>query len=233
LRAQSWEEGPDLNSARVLDDAAKVRIVVADDHQLVADGVSRLLVDQGFDVVACAYTSDDALAHVLRLQPDILLVDVRLPPSGGLAVARALRDAGSRARLVVLTAGLTEREALEARQAGIRGVVLKEMPTRQLVQAIRKVHAGGDFLEMGSTSRAIALLTRRESSLQQLQTVLTAREIEVLRAAATGAPNAEIAKRLSIGSGTVKMHLYSIYKKLRVTSRVELMMYSTRNGITE
>jgi DNA-binding NarL/FixJ family response regulator len=223
-----------LNAVGLLEtDGAKVRVVVADDHQLVADGVTRLLEDHGFDVVACVYSSDDALAQVQRLEPAILIVDVRLPPAGGLAVARELRDAGSATRVVVLTAALSEREALEARQAGIRGVVLKDMPTRQLVQAIRKVHSGGDFVEMTSTSRAIALLTKRETSLQQLQTVLTTREMEVLRAAATGAPNAEIAKRLSIGSGTVKMHLYSIYKKLRVNSRVELMMYATRNGIAE
>lgn len=213
--------------------AAKVRIVIADDHQLVAEGVSRLLTEEGFDVAGCAFTSDDAIALVRRLQPEILLADLRLPPAGGLGVARAVRDAGLPTRTVILTAAITEREALDARQMGVRGVVLKEMPSRQLMLAIRKVHAGGDFVEMTSTSGAFALLTRRQNVLQQLQTVLTAREVEVLRAATTGAPNAEIARRLSIGSGTVKMHLYSIYKKLKVNNRVELMMYASRNGIGE
>lgn len=195
--------------------------------------MGRLLSDEGFEVSAAAFTSDDAIAQTIRFKPDILVLDVRLPPAGGLAVARAIHEAKLHTRVVILTAALTDREALDARQAGVRGVVLKEMPSRQLVLAIRKVHAGGDFLEMMSTSRAISLLTKRESSLHHLQTVLTTRELEVLRAAATGAPNAEIARRLSIGSGTVKMHLYSIYKKLRVNSRVELMMYATRNGIGE
>lgn len=214
-------------------DTAPIRVVVADDHQIVVEGLERLLTDYGFSVTGTATTSSEAIALARRLQPDILLLDLRLPPAGGLAVLRTLRDEALPSRPILLTAALGDRDAIEARQLGVRGVVLKEMPSRQLVQCIRKVHAGGEFMEMASTTRAMDLLTKRERSREHLQGVLTARELEVLRAAATGAPNAEIGRRLSIGAGTVKMHLYSIYKKLKINSRVELMMYATRSGLAE
>ena len=185
------------------------------------------------DVVATATDSDRALDLIRKTKPDIAVLDVRMPPDGGLAVARTLQNDRSATRVVILAAGLGQQEAMLAMQLGVRGVILKEMAPTHLIRCIQKVHAGGEWFEMKSASKAISSLLARENNERDLQSVLTPREYEVLRVAASGISNLEIAEKLSVGEGTVKMHLHSIYDKLSLRGRVDLMAFAHKRGLQE
>lgn len=211
-----------------------IRIVIADDHALFVGALERFLRDErDFEVVGTATDSAGAVQLIQRIKPDIAIVDVRMPPDGGLAVARAVRDEELATKVVILTAALSDTEAAVAMKLGVRGVILKEMSPVQLVRCIRKVHSGGEWIERSSASKAITQILSRETSARDLQTLLTPREYEVLRVAAAGLPNREIAAKLSIGEGTVKMHLHSIYEKLSLRGRVDLMAFAHKHGLTE
>jgi len=134
-------------------------------------------------------------------------------------------------RVVLLVASLEDEEMLEASRLGVRGVVLKEMTPRLLVQCIRKVHAGEPWLERRTAARAFETLLRREAGAREISKVLTAREIEVARLASMGLRNKAIGDRMSISEGTVKTHLHNIYEKVHVQSRAELVLYCNEKGI--
>lgn len=209
-----------------------IRVILADDHAIFLAGLVRLLEDDpDFTVVATATRSDEALRLISESRPDMVLLDVEMPPTSGLAVARAVKQDHPAARVILLTARLTDDQAVEALQLGVEGVVLKSMAPHQLLQCMKKVHAGGTWIESESTARALSRLRQRSDSDRAIGENLTAREIEVLRVAATGAPNREIARRLFISEGTVKMHLHSIYEKLSLSGRVDLMAYARKHGV--
>jgi DNA-binding NarL/FixJ family response regulator len=126
---------------------------------------------------------------------------------------------------------LDEDEVLEAIRLGVRGVVLKEMAPRLLVQCLRKVHAGGEWLEKHSVGRALEKILQHEAGAQQLARILTARELEITRLVASGLRNREIAQQLSLSEGTVKLHLHNIYKKLKVDSRLALTLHVQGKGL--
>ena len=132
---------------------------------------------------------------------------------------------------MILTAAVDEREVLEAMRLGVQGVVLKEMAPRLLLDAVRKVHGGGRWVETQLAGRAMEEMLNRQAAIEQLSSVLTAREIEVARLAATGLSNAEIGERLFITEGTVKLHLHHVYDKLNVSRRPELTRYAREIGL--
>jgi len=211
-----------------------IRIVLADDHAMFASAVARLLTDENdFDVVGTASDSDAALDLIRRQKPDVALLDIRMPPDGGLVVARHVREERLPSRIVILTAGISDHEAALAMEIGVAGLLLKDMSPAQLVRCIRKVHAGEQWVEMKSTSKAITKLIARETSTRDLRFVLTPREFEVLEIAAAGLSTHAIAEKLRIGEGTVKMHLHAIYEKLGLKGRVELMAFAHKHGLGE
>ncbi len=133
--------------------------------------------------------------------------------------------------MVVLTAALDEDQALEAIRLGVSGVVLKEMAPRLLVQCVHKVHAGEQWLEKRSVSLALEKLLKRQAAGRQIAELLTPREIEIVRLVSDGLRNKEIADRLYISEGTIKVHLHSIYEKLKVKSRLQLACYAREKGL--
>jgi DNA-binding CsgD family transcriptional regulator len=139
--------------------------------------------------------------------------------SGGIAHASSGLFVGAQGRLVV-----------QAIHLGARGVVLKDMAPKLLVQCIRKVHAGGEWLERRSVARLLGRIRQREAQAQGYGAVLTRRELEVVHMVAGGLSNQAIGKRLSIGEGTVKVHVHHIYAKLKVTSRVALLLHAREKG---
>lgn len=209
-----------------------IRLVLADDHPLVLDGLTQLFAsDADFDIVARCTDGEQALAATLRHRPDILVLDLRMPRKNGLAVLRELSAQQAGVRVVVLTAGLDENEVLEALRLGVRGVVLKEMAPQLLVQCLRRVHAGGQWLERGSVGRALEKLLHDAAGLHEVVALLTQREIGLVKLAAAGLSNREIAARLHITEGTVKVHLHRIYEKTKVKSRVGLTLYAREKGL--
>ena len=187
--------------------------------------------ERDFTVLAQCANGDEALRAVREHRPDILVLDVRMPGKGGLAVMKVMKEEKLATRVVLLAASLEDEEMLEASRLGVRGVVLKEMTPRLLVQCIRKVHAGEPWLERRTAARAFETLLRREAGAREISKVLTAREIEVARLASMGLRNKAIGDRMSISEGTVKTHLHNIYEKVHVQSRAELVLYCKEKGI--
>lgn len=204
-----------------------IRLVLADDHPLVLDGLTQLFAsDADFDVVARCTDGEHAIEATLHHRPDILVLDLRMPRKDGLAVLRELSARQAGVRVVVLTAALDENEVLEAIRLGVHGIVLKEMAPQLLVQCLHRVHAGGQWLERDSARRALEKLLHDESGLHEVAALLTQREIDLVKLAATGLSNREIANRLHITEGTVKVHLHRIYEKTQVKNRVALTLYA-------
>jgi DNA-binding NarL/FixJ family response regulator len=209
-----------------------IRLVLADDHPLILDGLEQLVRLAGdLEVVERCVTGEAALRAVQRHRPDVLVLDIRMPGLDGIGVLRAMQERGLTTRVVILTAALGESELLEAVRLGVRGVVLKEMAPRLLVQCIRKVHAGGQWVENRSVRDALASVLRREAGAREAASQLTPREIELIRMVAEGLRNREIAERLGITEGTVKAHLHNVYKKIRVETRVAVRRYAEEKGL--
>lgn len=209
-----------------------LRLVLADDHPVVLAGLRTLLEDDGgFEVVASCCDGEDALRAIVRSDPDVAILDLRMPRMNGIEVLRALKEDAIACRVVILAAAIQEDEVLEAMQLGVKGIVLKEMAPSMLIRAVRKVEAGGQWLEKESLGRAIDRMLNRAETLQSLKVILTERELEIMKIAAVGKGSAEIAETLSISPGTVKTHLHSIYTKLGVDGRVGLMIYAKDRGL--
>jgi DNA-binding NarL/FixJ family response regulator len=210
-----------------------IRLVVADDHPLILDALQQLFrLESDFQLLACCRNGTETLQALKAYQPDVLILDVRMPVIDGLAVLRELRQEQCPTRVVLLTAGLEENEVLEAVRLGAHGVVLKEMAPHLLVQCVRKVYAGGQWLERHSASRALETMLRHQDGRRDVTGFLTPRELEIVRLVAQGARNKSIAEALAISEGTVKIHLHNIYKKLPIDSRLALTLYAREKGLT-
>lgn len=209
-----------------------IHLVLADDHPIILDGLEILFrMEKDIQVVARCVNGEEALQAVRQHRPDILILDIRMPGKDGLAVLREMKDEDLPTRVVLLTVALDEEETLEALRLGVRGVVLKEMAPQMLVQCVRKVHAGEQWLERRSVGRALEKLLSREAGAREVAAVLTPREIEIVRMVAAGLRNKEIADKLSISEGTVKIHLHHIYEKLHLNGRLELALYAQDRGL--
>jgi DNA-binding NarL/FixJ family response regulator len=209
-----------------------IRLVLADDHPIVLDGLETLFgLEPDLRVVARCVNGDACLEAVRRYQPDVLVLDIRMPGKDGLAVLRELRREKQPVQVVLLAAALEEDEVLEALRLGVRGMVLKELAPQMVVQCVRKVHAGEQWLEKQAVGRALDTLLRREAGEREAAAVLTPREIEMVSLVAHGLRNREMSERMAISEGTVKIHLHNIYRKLKVESRVELILYAQSRGM--
>lgn len=209
-----------------------IRLVIADDHPVVLAGLRTLLEEEDdFEVMASCTDGADALREIERNGADIAILDLRMPRMNGIELLRALRERQLTCRALILAAAIQEDEVLEAMQLGVKGIVLKEMAPSMLIRAVRKVHEGGQWLEKESLGRAIDRMLNRAETLQSLHVLLTDREMEIMRIAASGKGNQEIASALCIAPGTVKTHLHAIYSKLGVEGRVGLMVYAKERGI--
>jgi DNA-binding NarL/FixJ family response regulator len=210
----------------------RTRIVIADDHPIVLDGLVQLFTgEKDFDVVARCSTGDEALAALRRVRPDVAILDIRMPGVSGMELLRHVYNEGLPTRVVLLTAEIGDEAVVEAVRLGVAGIVLKEMAPRVLLQSVRAVAAGEKWLDDGAMRRALDKMLRREAGLADAVRVLTPRELEVVKMVATGLRNKQIADRLTITEGTVKIHLHSIYQKLGVSGRVELSIYAREKSL--
>jgi two-component system nitrate/nitrite response regulator NarL len=201
-----------------------IRIVLVDDHPMVLKGLEQLLQLNGdFEVVATCGTAAEGLQAVEALRPDVLLLDLKLPGEDGLTMLRRL-DPAKPPAVVVLTASQDEDDLIAAARLGARGIVLKAMAPRVLEDCIRAVHAGRLSLNVDGVDLSDRL-ARRQNIETELQSVLTPREFEILRLVAARLDNQEIAARLSISVGTVKIHLHHVFDKLQLRGRHDLQVY--------
>lgn len=209
-----------------------ISLVVADDHPLISEGVESLLRQEpDFTVLRRCRDGEETLETLRELRPDVLILDLRMPRMNGLAVLREMRKERLPTRVVLLAAAVEEDEVLEALHLGVSGVVLKDTSPQLLLQAVRKVHAGEQWLEKQSFGRALQKMLRREAGARQVAGILTRREIELVRLVTRGLRNKEIAEKLFINEGTVKVHLHNIYEKLGVCGRPALARYAEDKGL--
>ena len=209
-----------------------IRIVIADDHPLVLNGMADLLqLEKDFELVARCIDGVTTLAAVRRHQPDIVILDVRMPGKDGLAITRELLAEKLPTRVIFYTAEINEDQFMEAVRMGVRGIVLKEMDPKFLVQCVRKVHAGEQWIERRTARLSLEKLLRREAGALEMVSLLTPRECGILKMIAQGLPNRQIGEKLFISEGTVKVHLHNIYEKLQVNSRVALLRYAQEKGL--
>jgi DNA-binding NarL/FixJ family response regulator len=206
-----------------------LRLVIVDDHLIVLDGLRRMIeTEPGWSVTATCQNAVHAI-EVVEAQPvDIVVLDLRMPGTGGLELIRRLRASRPSLPLVVLTADISDEDLAEATRLGVNGVVLKEQAPTVLLDCIRTVIAGETYFVDQSLKAAFGRLRQRGAERDGILELLTPREVEVSRLAAAGFRSRDIGSRLGISPGTVKLHLHSIYSKLDITSRVELANLSQR-----
>jgi len=215
-----------------------IRVLLADDQELVRSGF-RLILDltEGIEVVGEAADGREAVRLAKELQPDVVLMDVRMPELDGIEATRRLRQAGAEARVLVLTTFDLDEYVYEALRAGASGFLLKDTPPEQLVEAIHVVAGGDALLSPVVTRRVIAEFVRRPPASARPPAPglddLTARELEILRLIARGLSNAEIAAEAFVSETTVKTHVARILQKLRVRDRVQAVVFAYEHGIVQ
>lgn len=209
-----------------------IRIVVADDHPFILDGLDQLFrAESDCEIVARSTDGEQALRAVQTFRPDVLVLDVRMPRLDGIELLRRMHELQLSTKVVLLTASLDDARLLEAFRLGASGLVLKESAPRLLVQSVRQVANGEQSWNGKAIAGALRLVLQREQAVAAASSVLTARELEVTRMVASGLRNKEIAARLEITEGTVKFHLHSIYEKLQIDGRYALMSYARDHGL--
>jgi DNA-binding NarL/FixJ family response regulator len=209
-----------------------VTLIIADDHPLILDGMENLFrLEKDFKIIARCLDGQETIKAVCKHEPNILILDIRMPHTDGLAVLQAIKKKNLPTRVVLLTAAINHEEVAEALRLGVRGVVLKELAPKLLVDCVRQVHAGELWLEKRSVIAALEKMVQRETGRQEAAGVLTPREIEIVKHVADGLHNLEIAKQLFISEGTVKIHLHNIYQKLDLDSRMKLTRYAQEKGL--
>ena len=206
----------------------KIRILVADDHPMLREGLVAVLSTQpDFDVIGEASDGSEVVWLAERLHPDVILLDLEMPNADGVAALERLRNADARTRTIVFTAYDTDERILGALRAGARGYLLKGASRKEIFDAVRIVHSGGSLLQPAVTSRLLEHVERGNERPEDL----TSRELEVLDLLAHGHKNSEIAEELFISERTVKFHVSSILAKLGVGNRTEAARIAARRGL--
>jgi DNA-binding NarL/FixJ family response regulator len=216
-----------------------IRILLVDDHKVMRLGLRLLIENQpGLTVIGEASGRNDALEIAEREQPDIILLDLTLPGTDGIDLIPELLAVAGKARILILT-GVVEPEAhTRAMHLGAMGVVLKEKAPEVLIKAIQKVHDGEIWLDRVMVANVFSERERaREAQRKDPEAskiaTLTGREREVIALVGEGLRNRQIADRLFISEGTVRNHLTTVFSKLEVSDRFELLMYAYRHGIAK
>jgi len=206
--------------------AGSIRVLIADDHPVVRDGLRAMLATQpDMELVAEAATGAEAVARARALRPEVVLMDLQMPQLDGPGAIAALRDSEPAVRVLVLTTFGTDADIMRAIDAGATGYLLKDAPREQLFSAIRAAARGESAL---SPSVATRVLGRMRAPAEE---ALSPRELEILQAVARGLSNKDIGRRLHVSQATVKTHLLRIFAKLGVDDRTAAVTVALDRGI--
>jgi DNA-binding NarL/FixJ family response regulator len=209
-----------------------IGLVLAGHHPLILFGLSQVFRGEGDCCILATCTDiDSTWDAVQRHQPSILMLDVDLPRNGALTVLRRIRRDRLATRIILLATASDDNQIVDGVRFGASAVVLKEMAPEAFVTCVRKVHAGQQWLEGHAVSSLVSKLFRGGTPIQDAGRQLTPRESEIARLAIQGISTREIAARLAVKQGTVKIHLHSIYDKLNVGGRLGLVLFAQRHGL--
>jgi two-component system nitrate/nitrite response regulator NarL len=218
-----------------------IRIVIADDHPIVRDGLRKLLtLEDDFEVVGEAGDGREVLERVQELDPDVLLLDLRMPNLDGLSALQALQQTNRRTKVIVLTASEDKNEFVQAMKLGCSGIVLKQTAPELIVKSIRKVFGGEIWLDSNTTAAVMRQFAAPGDAAgtgaggggkARERSPLSQREREIVQLVAQGFKNKEMAEKMFISEQTVKNHLHNIFDKLGVSDRLELALYAIHKGL--
>lgn len=215
---------------------APIRLIVADDHPVVRDGLVAILSTQpDFDIIAEVSNGEDLIDRARQTHPDIILTDLEMPGVDGVAAIQRIRTTLPDIAFIVFTAFDTDERILGAIQAGAKGYLLKGAPREEIFRAIRIVHQGGSLLEPGIASRLMQQLAGSSDTENQTESVspykLTEREMEVLQRLGRGMTNKDIGAELFITERTVKFYVSAILSKLGASNRTEAVAIAVQRGL--
>jgi DNA-binding NarL/FixJ family response regulator len=215
----------------------RIRLILADDHAMVRTGTRELLEQQpDFDIVGEAADGVEAVDLAHRLQPDVAVMDVRMPRMSGVEATRRIKSECPDVKVLILTAHDDDEYVFALLQAGASGYLMKTADIEELVKAIRTVAAGQSMLAPSIAGKVVAQFTSGKSmpatssNIPPTHEELTDRELDILKLVGRGLSNKQIGKELFISDRTVQAHLSNIFSKLNVNSRTEAVMYAVRKG---
>jgi len=212
----------------------RIRILIADDHGLFRQAVRAILADEpDLELIGEAGDGEEAVKLAIELQPDVVLMDVRMPKLIGIEAARKINADLPTAKIVMLTVSDDDTDLVDAIKAGASGYLLKEVDPTEIATAVRQTYAGHSLLSPAIASKLVtefAAISKRADE-RALRPSLTDRELQVLQLAADGLTNRQIGRRLTISENTVKNHIRNILEKLHLHSRMEAVLYAVREEL--
>jgi NarL family two-component system response regulator LiaR len=215
-----------------LEQSHVIRVLLADDHALVREGTRRLLeTEDDVEVVAEAASGEEAVESTKRLHPDIAIMDIAMPGMGGIEATRAIKVSCPETAVMVLSAYDDEPYLMALLEAGAAGFLLKNVHGQELISAIRAVSRGESVLQPSLAEKIMQRMSNQRETIQSTTDLLSEREFDVLRLAARGLPNKEIARRLGLSIRTIHSHLANIFMKMQVGSRTEAVLLALRQGM--
>ena len=208
-----------------------VKIMIADDHSMIREGLRSLLELEGdIDVIAEAVDGQDCLDKLQNIKPEVLLLDINMPVMNGLEVLKNLKIRRNKVKVLILTVHNEVEYLLRAVELGINGYVLKDSESSVLKKAILTIAAGESFIQPSLIPALNSKMLEKNQDAKKIET-LTDRELSVLKLLAVGMLNKEIAETLEISERTVKNHVFSIFKKFACTDRTKAAVIAIRNGL--
>lgn len=215
----------------------EIKILIADDQSIIREGLKLILdMEEDLKVVGVATNGQEALKLTEELEPDVVLMDIRMPILDGVAATKRICEMGLNTRIIILTTFSDDQYIFEALKAGAKGYLLKDVPSNELADSIRMVMRGGMLIHPEVAVKVVKGLSnpskeQEVSAAQRQPEALTTREIEIVRLIGQGRTNKEIAAELYLSEGTIKNHITNILSKLYLRDRTQLALYAAQNKL--